>query len=268
MSEEIGTQDFENLQKIAETILEISDDDQIVAPTKAEVAEELGVPENEITRLTDGDYNQAVRTSGLIPNKNRTAGDIMVVYNKLHQSGRDITKSDFRESPVEPLVKSRKCIRHDQAREKLGLEPNPRNNHSGFHGKLYGEDGENYEHRLRTLFPYFDETRFPTTRELKKKITEPKDKKFSEVMQQAGLYAESISWKDQEDGCLSAERENEVFDFWVNEYLEEDWSQYEETEVDKIMRLRMARRAISEDELNEVAEEYSKWVDFERYQNQ
>lgn len=78
------------------------------------------------------------------------------------------------------------------------------------------------------------------------------------------MYAEPV--KPYVTKIMSGDRENNVFDFWVAEYLERDWSQYDETEVDTIMELRMCAEEISDEELDSVANVYSKWVDFDRYQ--
>lgn len=269
MSEISKTSDVENLRKVVEAIDEVADDDQIQAPELNEVAEELGVSGNTISRWTGWDYNHAVRTAGLIPRTSHNIGDYMEVYNKLNDSDTEVTKEVLEEdSPVSPLGQTGKKITHNQAREKLGLDPN-----FGFMHyvpeKIYGEDGSNFEHKLRGLIlEFLDENdRPPSNSELNNRINFKEGDKIQESKERAGLYVEPIHVKSPGYGFMSADRENEVFEFWVSEYLEEDWSQYYDTEVDTIMKLRMTEEDISENELNAVASQYSKWIDFDRYQN-
>lgn len=268
MSEVSKTSDVENLRKVVQAIDEIADDDQIRAPELNEVADELGVSGSTVSRWSGWDYNHAVRTAGLIPRTSHNIGDYMEVYNKLNDSDNEITKEFLKEdSPVSPLGQTDKKITHNQAREKIGLDPN-----FGFMHyvpeKIYGEEGSNFEHKLRGLILEFMEEndRPPSNSELNSRINFKEGDKIQQSKERADLYTEPIIL-DGSYGVTSADRENEVFDFWVSEYLEEDWSQYDETEVDTIMKLRMTEEDISENELNAVAKEYSKWIDFERYQS-
>jgi hypothetical protein len=267
MGEVSKTSDVENLRKVVEAIDEIADDDQIQAPELNEVAEELGVSGNTVSRWTGRDYNHAVRTAGLIPRTSHNIGDYMEVYNKLNDSDSEITKQVMEEdSPVSPLGQTDKKITHNQAREKIGLDPNFGFMHYAPE-KIYGEEGSNFEHKLRGLIlEFMDENdRPPSNSELNNRINFKEGDKIQESKERADLYVEPI--KPHRTEIMSGDREDEVFDFWVSEYLEEDWSQYDDTEVDTIMKLRMTEEDISENELNAVASQYSKWIDFDGYQS-
>lgn len=274
------TRDFESLRRVVEAIDELADDDQIQGPTSDEVAEELDVSKTTVSRWTDRDYNHAVRTAGLIPRKNRNIGDYMVVYDELNKSEKEITKEVIeRENSIGSLGVTDKNLSHNQAREKIGLNPNPGrpNRHElPFPGKIHGEEGEIYEHRLRGagLQLLEEKDRVPLKEELNDKVGIPDDLEYNQLRKAAGFPPEPVYVEGQGPRFMSADRENEVFDFWVSQYLEEDWRQYDETEVDTkfvvdtIMKRRMNDKDISENELNAVASQYRKWIDFDRYQSE
>lgn len=274
MSESKEVEDFENLRKVVEAIDSLVEDGQLEAPKKDEVAEELDVPRKTITRWTEGDYNHAVRTAGLIPRKDRNIGDYMVVYDELDNNSEiRITKENIQEkSPVSTLGQIEIKLSHNQARQKIGLEPNRGNpvypDAFSLGKKLYGEDGINFEHKLReiVLQSLDEKDRVPSKSEISYKISIPDDCEYDDLKKIADSNIEPI-YVEGPNSIMSADRENEVVDFWVNEYLEEDWSQYDDAEVDTIMKLRMTEKDISENELNAVANQYSKWMDFDRYQN-
>ncbi|WEL19593.1 hypothetical protein [Candidatus Nanohalococcus occultus] len=259
-------EEFENLRKVVETIEGMVEEGYLQAPTLDEIAEELGVSDTTVSKWSGGSYNHAVRTAGLIPNKNLNAGDYMAVYSELDEAGGKITKKAFEQNaPIGSLSKHRnKDLTHNQAREKLGLEPN-----QGFEhyvgGKFYGDDGENLEDRIRGLEHDFLEleSRPPSNDELYNKISFRERSRLPELRARTGVHAEPVTIQGR--GRMAGEREDEVFDFWVREYLEEDWSQYSDADVDTVMKLRMAREDISESELSAVAAHYGKWLDLDQY---
>ncbi len=266
--------EFEELRKVVEGICEVADEDQLKAPAIDEVAEELDTSHATVRRWADGDYNHAARTAGYIPNRGMNIGDFMAVYDKLGESEDKVTKRVVEEkAPISPVGQWDNNITHAQLREKHGIELNElqernrkgKENENPFPGKIYGDEEENLEYKIRgVIFRYLeDENRVPSDTELTENVGY-REFTGGTLREIADFHADPAV-AEGKAGILSAARENHIFDFWVDEYLDVDWTGYQDIEVDMLMDLKMNDEDIKESELNAVARKYSKWVDFSRY---
>lgn len=260
-----SSSNYKDLRKVVEAIEEVAADDQIKAPYLYEVAEELEESEKEVSRWTNGDYAHACRTAGYVPRQSRELGDIMEFYNKQNDSkDQNVSQSSISESfGFDHLSGERYGLTHNQAREKLGLDTNQQPA-----GRFYIEDsiGENLQHRVRGIHHerMDNDSRTPNNSEINQEIN-LNDRDIEEVRAKSGLPFRPIEGRNRNQSPLSGERENEVFDFWKEEYLNEDWSENTEDEVEAIMSMRMYTEGVSEWELNGVASKYGKWIDIDRY---
>ena len=105
------------------------------------------------------------------------------------------------------------------------------------------------------------EGRPPIDSELHNSIHNIHTHDIDQLKKEAGIIAEPA----QHTKALSGEREDEVFKFWIEEYLEEDWNNHSELEVNAKMDMRMQMNNISEAELDATVEKYGKWMDIEQY---
>jgi hypothetical protein len=257
---------FEDLRRVVEALDRLTGDDEVRAPIRSEVAEELEVSEHTVKDWCDGDYTHAVRTAGLIPNYLMDSGDFMVAYNRLNESDKDVTSNNVsRFCEVGQIANSNVDLTHNQCREKLGLDSN-QGVEGLLTGVLYEEDGENFEHEVRGFRKDFleEHDRVPSTGEVRNKFTSPPNVETQRMEEIYSSNRNPVVAKGS-SGIMSPEKENKIFDFWIIEYLEEDWSNQSNDDVEAVMKYRMRSEDITERELDAVAQKYSKWVDFERY---
>jgi len=261
----------ENLRKIVEAITEVAEEDQIRAPTREEVAQHLDISENYISELVDGDYSHACRTAGYMPNRERTIGDTMVFYNELDKTGKEVTASNLQEKyNLSHLRQDKNQLTHDQARAKMGLEQNKHWPLMGIYQENYsGENNtRNLEHRIRELHhrKMEEEGRTFTNSELAQFVSKVDYSNVEEMREKAGIPFKPVNGSKTSLSPLTGRREDEIFEFWVNEFLEEDWAGKTDFEIDTIMKMRMQAQGINGKELDHTIDQYKRYMDFNRYE--
>lgn len=257
----------ETLRRLVEAVDEIAEDDQLFGPRLVDLEEELEENPTALVNSIEEDYNHVVRTAGYVPLINRTTGDKMTVINYLDSKGENITVTNL-EKQGQTTIRTRDGgeLTHNQVREKIGLDPNPKVGKYSYL-KMFDVEGdqENILHEYRRRNDQsLEQNGFPVkSSELVVGSQIQGIDHAKELRKKAGIPYEPISRATV--GTMTGERESEVFEFWVEEYLERDWEDKEDYEIDTIMKMSMTREGIEEWELDEVASEYKKWLDMDRY---
>ena len=247
---------FDDLRKVVEALDEMTGEEERRAPKIEQTAEYLGVSKDTVSDWADGSYNHAVRTAGLIPQARLNTGDVMESYHALRNLDKPLTRQNVKdEAPTSDASALETGLSHSQAVEKLSRKKSDKV------PVLYGEDGENAEHELRsTEHRYLDqEGRMPTRRETINESQHPV--KTSNIEHR--FYPEPI--KLQNGDIMDSKREEEVARFWISNYLEEDWEDYSDDEAAATLQYRMVSQDVDRREVDAVAQEYERWVNWNRY---
>ena len=260
---------YENLRKLVEAVDRVADEGQRIAPRIEELSEEFEYKPQSIINSIDENYSHVVRTAGYVPTKHRNTGDKMALYDKLVGGEEKITLKTV--SNTEGIGRIRTDdgdeLTHNQAREKLGLDPTYG---LGWHRgrKIYEHDGdrENIMHEIRRINDRSleEDGHPPKNEDLNLGYGNKSSSKISDIRKEAGVPYHPITHLG--GGTLTEQREDNVFEFWVDEYLKRDWEGKSPDDVDTIMKMSMMREVVAEWELNAVAGEYEKWIDWDRYE--
>lgn len=247
---------FEDLRKVVEALDEMTGEEERRAPKIEETADHLGATKKDVSEWSAGSYNHAVRAAGLIPQADLNPGDVMESYHGLRNLDEQLTRQTVKtKAPTSDASSLEAGLTHTQAVEKLGREkPNRR-------PVFYGEDGENAEHELRsTEHRYLNqEGRMPTRSETINDSQHPVE--TSNIKHR--FYPEPIRLQNLD--IMDSEREEEVAEFWISNYLEEDWENYSDDEAAATLEYRMVSQGVDRREVDAVAQEYERWVNWDRY---